>query len=91
MPINHIEGHLLSPMIGKKLVFPFLGLVVSGGHTQLILASSIGKYEILGDSLDDAVGEAFDKVANSLGFIYPGGLSLSMSAKHGSTQYASFP
>ncbi|MFI4853334.1 MAG: tRNA (adenosine(37)-N6)-threonylcarbamoyltransferase complex transferase subunit TsaD [Candidatus Makana argininalis] len=87
--INHIEGHLLSPMIGKKQPkFPFIALVVSGGHTQLILAKGIGLYKILGDCIDDSAGEAFDKIAKLLGLNYPGGKMLENLAKLG--QYGNY-
>ncbi|XBC39287.1 MAG: tRNA (adenosine(37)-N6)-threonylcarbamoyltransferase complex transferase subunit TsaD [Buchnera aphidicola (Nurudea shiraii)] len=90
--VNHMEGHLLTPMLEfKKLKFPFVGLLVSGGHTQLVNAFGIGKYELLGTSLDDAVGEAFDKVAKLLGLSYPGGPSLSKLAKLGKSGRFHFP
>ncbi|XBC41313.1 MAG: tRNA (adenosine(37)-N6)-threonylcarbamoyltransferase complex transferase subunit TsaD [Buchnera aphidicola (Nurudea yanoniella)] len=90
--VNHMEGHLLTPMLEiKKPKFPFLGLLVSGGHTQLINAWNIGKYELLGETLDDAVGEAFDKVAKLLGLDYPGGPNLSNLAKSGISGYFNFP
>ncbi len=72
--VHHMEGHLLAPMLeADPPEFPFLGLLVSGGHTQLVSVEGIGKYEILGESLDDAAGEAFDKAAKMLGLDYPGG------------------
>ncbi|XBC37720.1 MAG: tRNA (adenosine(37)-N6)-threonylcarbamoyltransferase complex transferase subunit TsaD [Buchnera aphidicola (Meitanaphis elongallis)] len=90
--VNHMEGHLLTPMLGCNAPkFPFVGLLVSGGHTQLIHAHSIGKYELLGESLDDAAGEAFDKVAKLLGLNYPGGPSLSKLAESGVLNYFNFP
>ncbi|QCI23098.1 tRNA (adenosine(37)-N6)-threonylcarbamoyltransferase complex transferase subunit TsaD [Buchnera aphidicola] len=90
--VNHMEGHLLTPMIEqKKLQFPFVGLLVSGGHTQLINAYDIGKYELLGESLDDAVGETFDKIAKLLGLSYPGGPSLSKLAQSGILGTFNFP
>ena len=72
-PINHLEGHLLSPLINTKLNFPFLALLLTGGHTQLYLVENIGNYKLLGETIDDAVGESFDKVAKLLGLGYPGG------------------
>ncbi|MFI4847276.1 MAG: tRNA (adenosine(37)-N6)-threonylcarbamoyltransferase complex transferase subunit TsaD [Candidatus Makana argininalis] len=82
--INHMEGHLLSPMIGiKKPKFPFVALLVSGGHTQLVLAKNIGLYKILGNCVDDAAGEVFDKIATLLGLKYPGGKKLEKLAKLG--------
>ncbi|MCV2529042.1 MAG: tRNA (adenosine(37)-N6)-threonylcarbamoyltransferase complex transferase subunit TsaD [Candidatus Lightella neohaematopini] len=90
--INHMEGHLLSPMLNNnELSFPFLALLVSGKHTQLIRANDIGSYDLLGKSLDDAVGEVFDKVAVALGLKYPGGLPLSMLAMHGFSNKYIFP
>lgn len=72
--IHHLEGHLLAPLLEEDPpVFPFVALLVSGGHTQLMYVSGIGAYELLGDTLDDAAGEAFDKTAKLLGLPYPGG------------------
>jgi tRNA N6-adenosine threonylcarbamoyltransferase len=72
--VHHMEGHLLAPMLEENPPeFPFIGLLVSGGHTQLVSVLGIGQYEILGESLDDAAGEAFDKAAKMLGLDYPGG------------------
>lgn len=72
--VHHMEGHLLAPLIGSEPPeFPFVSLLVSGGHTQLIAAHGIGQYEILGESIDDAAGECFDKAAKMLGLPYPGG------------------
>lgn len=79
--VHHLEAHLLAAMLDKTEVnFPFLALLVSGGHTQLIVAHSFGHYEIIGDTLDDAVGEAFDKTAKLMGFPYPGGSKLAALA-----------
>ncbi|UOF94000.1 MAG: tRNA (adenosine(37)-N6)-threonylcarbamoyltransferase complex transferase subunit TsaD [Bordetella sp.] len=84
VPIHHLEGHFLSPLLSEpKPNFPFLSLLVSGGHTQLIHVHDIGKYTLLGETLDDAVGEAFDKIAKLLGLNYPGGASLEKLAKLG--------
>ena len=78
--VHHMEGHLLAPMlaegseVGKQTIaFPFVALLVSGGHTMLVDVKAIGDYRIMGESLDDAVGEAFDKTAKMLGLAYPGG------------------
>lgn len=72
--VHHMEGHLLAPMLEKSPPdFPFVGLLVSGGHTQLVKVDDIGEYEILGESVDDAAGEAFDKAAKMMGLDYPGG------------------
>ncbi|CAL4318446.1 tRNA (adenosine(37)-N6)-threonylcarbamoyltransferase complex transferase subunit TsaD [Buchnera aphidicola] len=90
--INHMEGHLLSPMLNSDLIkFPALALLVSGGHTQIIRCDKVGKYVILGDSLDDAAGEAFDKVSKLLGLGYPGGRRISELAKKGRSKKFFFP
>ena len=78
IPVHHMEGHLLAPMLeDNPPEFPFVALLVSGGHTQLISVTGIGQYELLGESIDDAAGEAFDKTAKLLGLDYPGGPLLS--------------
>lgn len=75
--IHHIEGHILAPFLNnKQLNFPYLALVVSGGHTQIVQVEEVGRYKILGKTIDDAAGEAFDKSAHLLGFDYPGGPKL---------------
>ncbi|MDH5257959.1 MAG: tRNA (adenosine(37)-N6)-threonylcarbamoyltransferase complex transferase subunit TsaD [Gammaproteobacteria bacterium] len=90
--VHHMEGHLLAPMLeDKNIQFPFLSLLVSGGHTQLILAKSLGDYEILGESVDDAIGEAFDKTAKMLGLPYPGGPEISRLAINGNPDTYKFP
>ncbi len=82
--IHHMEGHLLSPLLSEaKPQFPFIALLVSGGHTQLMQVNDIGDYLLLGESLDDAAGEAFDKTAKLLGLNYPGGPELARLAKNG--------
>jgi len=82
--VHHLEGHLLAPMLEEERpCFPFLALLVSGGHTQLIKVTALGEYDILGESLDDAAGEAFDKTAKLLGLPYPGGPHLAALAKQG--------
>jgi len=95
LPINHMEGHLLSGLsiINNQLSikFPALGLIVSGGHTMLVLVKKIGEYKILGETLDDAAGECFDKVAKILGLPYPGGPEISRLAKQGSPLAFNFP
>src|SRR5882724_630329 len=83
LAINHLEGHLLSPFFGSKKIGPNIGLVVSGGHTLLVNVRGVGDYEILGRTLDDAAGEAFDKVAKLLGLGYPGGPEIEMRAQKG--------
>ena len=92
IPVNHIEAHLLSPFIQKK--FPedkFLALVVSGGHTELYMVNGIGHYELLGATLDDACGEAFDKVAKLIGIGYPGGPAIEKWAKKSEKSDFLFP
>lgn len=82
--IHHLEGHLLSPLLAKRAPeFPFVALLVSGGHTQLMRVQDVGEYEILGETLDDAAGEAFDKTAKLLGLGYPGGPAVSALAQRG--------
>ena len=82
--VHHLEGHLLSPLLGTSAPsFPFIALLVSGGHTQLMLVSKVGHYELLGETLDDAAGEAFDKTAKLLGLDYPGGAAISKLAEKG--------
>lgn len=84
LPIHHLEGHLLSPMLSVRPPrFPFVALLVSGGHTQLMRVGGVGDYELLGETLDDAAGEAFDKTAKLLGQGYPGGPNLSRLADSG--------
>ena len=82
--VHHLEGHLLSPLLSaRRPDFPFLALLVSGGHTQLMRVDAVGRYELLGDTQDDAAGEAFDKTAQLLGLGYPGGPALSELAVRG--------
>ncbi|HYG13006.1 MAG TPA: tRNA (adenosine(37)-N6)-threonylcarbamoyltransferase complex transferase subunit TsaD [Methylophilaceae bacterium] len=82
--VHHLEGHLLAPLLEKDApAFPFVALLVSGGHTQLMRVSNIGDYELLGDTLDDAAGEAFDKTAKLLGLGYPGGPAVARLAQQG--------
>ncbi|MDR2837781.1 MAG: tRNA (adenosine(37)-N6)-threonylcarbamoyltransferase complex transferase subunit TsaD [Azonexus sp.] len=84
VPVHHLEGHLLSPLLSATPPeFPFVALLVSGGHTQLMRVTGVGEYELLGESLDDAAGEAFDKSAKLLGLPYPGGALLSKLAESG--------
>ena len=86
LPVHHLEGHLLSPLLsGDPPAFPFVALLVSGGHTQLMRVRDVGAYELLGESLDDAAGEAFDKTAKILGLGYPGGPQLAALAARGET------
>lgn len=83
IPVNHMEGHMFSPLFDSKnkIVFPSLSLLISGGHTELVLMKDWFKYEIVGETQDDAVGEAFDKVARMIGLPYPGGPEISKLAK----------
>ena len=82
--VHHMEGHLLAPMLeDEKPEFPFVALLVSGGHTLLVDVQGLGKYEILGESIDDAAGEAFDKTAKIMGLGYPGGPALAKLAEKG--------
>ncbi len=90
--VHHMEGHLLAPMLETPAPdFPFVALLVSGGHTQLVEATAIGRYRLLGESLDDAAGEAFDKTAKILGLPYPGGPALAKLAEHGDPGRYRFP
>ena len=90
--IHHMEGHLLAPMLEADVPdFPFVALLVSGGHTQLVGVSAIGDYEMLGESVDDAAGEAFDKTAKLLGLSYPGGPALAKIAARGDPDRFHFP
>jgi N6-L-threonylcarbamoyladenine synthase len=82
--VHHLEGHLLSPFLSADPPsFPFVALLVSGGHTQLMRVAAVGHYELLGETIDDAAGEAFDKTAKLLGLGYPGGPALARLAEHG--------
>jgi N6-L-threonylcarbamoyladenine synthase len=90
--IHHLEGHLLAPLLeSRPPSFPFLALLVSGGHTQLVDVTALGEYRILGESLDDAAGEAFDKTAKLLGLPYPGGAALAKLAEQGESDRFVFP
>ncbi len=90
--VHHMEGHLLSPMLENETPeFPFLSLLVSGGHTMLVDVQSLGRYSLLGETRDDAVGEAFDKFASVLGLSYPGGPSIERCATEGQPGHFKFP
>ena len=92
IPVHHMEGHLLAPMLEEHTPeFPFVALLVSGGHTLLVRVDGIGQYKILGESVDDAAGEAFDKTAKLLGLDYPGGAALSKLAEQGVAGRFVFP
>lgn len=90
--VHHMEGHLLAPMLEQNPPsFPFVALLVSGGHTQLVRVDGIGKYQLLGESLDDAAGEAFDKTAKLMGLRYPGGPEIARLANQGVSGRFVFP
>jgi len=90
--VHHMEGHLLAPMLEENPPqFPFVALLVSGGHTQLVQVDGIGQYTLLGESLDDAAGEAFDKTAKMMGLNYPGGPEIARLAEKGVVGRYTFP
>jgi len=92
MAVHHLEGHLLSPFLSSDPPeFPFVALLVSGGHTQLMRVDEVGRYELLGETIDDAAGEAFDKSAKLLGLPYPGGPHLAKLAENGDPQAFALP
>lgn len=92
IPVHHMEGHLLAPMLEDEAPeYPFLALLVSGGHSMLIAVSGLGEYSVLGTTLDDAVGEAFDKTAKLLGLGYPGGPALAALAEQGNDEAFTLP
>jgi N6-L-threonylcarbamoyladenine synthase len=89
--VNHIEGHIFAPLIESRLEPPFLALIVSGGHTEIIKADALGKYVMLGATRDDAAGEAYDKAAKLMGLSYPGGPEIDRLAKDGNPHAFDFP
>jgi N6-L-threonylcarbamoyladenine synthase len=89
--VNHLEGHALSPRLSRALPFPYLLLLVSGGHCQFILVRGLGEYQRLGSTIDDAAGEAFDKTAKLLGLGFPGGPAVERAARHGDPQRFKLP
>lgn len=90
--VHHMEAHLLAPLIGEQRPpLPFVALLVSGGHTQLVRVDGIGRYQLLGESQDDAAGEAFDKAAKMLGLDYPGGPAIAAAAQEGDPNRFQFP
>lgn len=92
IPVHHMEGHLLAPMLEEQPpAFPFLALLVSGGHTMLVSVEGVGRYQVLGETLDDAAGEAFDKTAKLMGLGYPGGPALAALAARGGATEIAFP
>ena len=91
LPINHLEGHLLSSTYNNNINFPHISFLLTGGHTQIYLVNNIGKYKLLGETIDDAIGEAFDKVAKLLGLTYPGGAEIEKKAKKGDENFFDLP
>lgn len=91
IPVNHLEGHLWAISLEKRVPLPFIGLVVSGGHTNLYRVEGVGKYKLLGSTLDDAAGEAFDKVAKILGLGFPGGPAIELCSMKGKPEAVVFP
>jgi N6-L-threonylcarbamoyladenine synthase len=91
IPVNHLEGHALSARLTEDVAFPFLLLLVSGGHCQLLIVREVGDYERLGTTIDDAAGEAFDKIAKVLGLGYPGGPALEACARDGDASRFTLP
>ena len=89
--INHLEGHALSPKLNSKLEYPYLLLLISGGHSQFLSVQNLGKYKRLGTTIDDALGEAFDKTAKLLGIEFPGGPQIEILAKKGNPNKYSLP
>lgn len=83
LAINHLEGHALTPRIFNKIEFPYLLLLVSGGHTQFLIVEGIGKYKRIGTTIDDALGETFDKTAKMIGLEFPGGPKIEKLAENG--------
>ena len=90
-PINHLEGHLISPSFNNKLQYPNLTLLITGGHTQLYLVKKINNYELISESVDDAVGESFDKVAKLIGLGYPGGPEIEKLANNSNKNSITLP
>ena len=89
--VNHLEGHALSPMLNSKLEYPYLLLLISGGHTQFLAVKNLSNYKRLGTTIDDAIGEAFDKVAKLLGVEFPGGSQIEILAKKGNPNKYDLP
>lgn len=91
LAINHLEGHALTPRLSHNVPFPYLLLLISGGHCQFVEVQDLGNYRLLGNTLDDAVGEAFDKVAQLIGLDYPGGPAIEKAAQEGNPKRFHFP
>ena len=87
VPVHHLEGHIYSAFVEDKIEYPFLALIVSGGHTDLYLVEDFGRYRFLGGTLDDAAGESYDKVAKMIGLEYPGGPAIDRLAQKGEDRY----
>jgi len=90
-PINHLEGHLLSPSFNNDNIFPSLSFLLTGGHTQIYILKSIGDYQLIGETVDDAIGESFDKVAKLMGLSYPGGPEIEKWATKGNINFFNLP
>lgn len=91
LPLNHLEGHILGATIGHRFSYPILALVVSGGHTQIEIVKSIHDFQVIGATLDDAIGECYDKVARVIGFPYPGGPEIDKQAQKGNPERYRLP
>ena len=91
IPVNHLEGHALSPSLTRKINFPYLLLLISGGHSQFLIVNDVNKFIQLGTTIDDALGEAFDKTSKMLGFGYPGGPQIERLAKKGNPMRFKLP
>jgi N6-L-threonylcarbamoyladenine synthase len=91
LAVNHLEGHALTVRLTDRLAFPYLLLLISGGHTQLVSVEDVGRYSYIGGTVDDAIGEAFDKTAKMLGLPYPGGPEVERCAKHGDPERFNLP
>ena len=91
IPINHLEAHILSPFYNNEITFPHLSLLLTGGHTQIYILNDLDNIKLLGETIDDAVGEAFDKVAKILGLSYPGGLEIEKKAIEGDEKFFKLP
>ena len=89
--VNHLEGHALTPRLSDDVQFPYLLLLASGGHTQILMVGGVGDYELIGTTIDDAAGECFDKVAKMLGLGYPGGPAVDAAAQNGDATKYKFP
>ncbi len=91
LPVNHLEGHALTARLTNRIAFPYLLLLVSGGHTQIVLVEGVGQYQRWGTTIDDALGEAFDKTAKLIGLPFPGGPNVEIAAREGDETRFAFP